>query len=136
MVRVGRVCGIAALVVASVLIVGVPGAGAGSASITGTWSGIMRPPSSSSHARVHRLTVTVNRRETAGTWVIGPKCRGTLRLHDISNGYHHYTEIAAPGTDCRGGGVDCLERVGGGVQDVFVSRPGTSLDSDGTLHRA
>ena len=135
MVRFGRLFGIAAFAVAAVLGIAVPGAAAGSTSITGTWSGTMRSAGSGSHARVHHLTVTINRRETAGTWVIGPKCRGTLRLKDISNGYHHYTEIAAPGTSCRGGGVDCLERVGAVVQDVFVSRPGTSLDSDGTLHR-
>jgi hypothetical protein len=116
----------AALVIASV------GAAAGSTRIVGQWSGMMRP-NTGSKARTHRLTVVVFSGERAGAWRVSAGCRGTLRLKDISDGYHHYTEIPAPGTSCAGGGVDCLMRVGAHVLDEFVSRPGTSQNTTGNL---
>ena len=130
-----RVAVLVAVVAALVFVVTGVGATAGTTRIVGRWTGIMKP-NTRSHARAHRLTVVVYSGERAGTWSVNARCRGTLRLHDISNGYHHYTEIAAAGTSCAGGGVDCLKRVGAQVVDEFVSRPGTDQNTTGTLRAA
>jgi hypothetical protein len=130
-----RVVVIVAALAALVFVVTGAGAAAGTTRIVGRWTGIMKPDAGS-HVRAHRLTVVVYGGERAGTWAVSARCRGTLRLHDISDGYHHYTEIAASGTNCAGGGVDCLKRVGAQVQDEFVSRPGTSQDTTGILRAA
>jgi hypothetical protein len=124
-----------AALAALVFVITGAGAAAGTTRIVGRWTGVMKP-NSGSHARAHRLTVVVYDGERAGTWSVSARCRGPLRLHDISNGYHHYTEIAASGTNCAGGGVDCLERVGAQVEDEFVSRPGTDQNTTGTLRAA
>ncbi len=122
---------VALLAAAALAIAGV-GAAAGSTRIVGQWSGTMLP-NTGSRVRAHRLTVVVDSGERAGTWRVSARCRGTLRLKDISDGYHHYTEIPARGTTCAGGGVDCLMRVGAHVLDEFVSRPGTNQNTTGNL---
>jgi hypothetical protein len=131
--------GLVALAVAAitVLALGLTGSAAAArlGSIVGRWSGVMRPVTGS-FTRPHRLTVTVNRGETAGTWRISADCRGTLVLKDISSGMHHYTEIPAAGTVCRGGGVDCLERVASHVYDIFISAPPTDDNANGRLWAA
>lgn len=124
----------AALTTVIVLATSGAGAAANAGPLVGTWRGTMAARDGS-HAVRHRLTIVVDRGERAGTWTVGPQCRGTLRLKDLSYGFHHYTEIAAPHTRCAGGGEDCLKRVGAQMLDVFVSAPGTAADSTGRLRR-
>jgi hypothetical protein len=104
------------------------------ARLTGSWSGYMNRTAGSEVKR-HRLWLVVNASERGGSWKISARCHGPLKLKDISNGYHHYVEKLAPGANCLGGGIDCLKRVGAGLYDTFQSHPGTSYNSDGTLHR-
>lgn len=129
-----RTSAIIALTAAIILTISASGAAAAGGRLVGTWRGSMIP-SSGSHAPRHRLTVVVYRGERTGTWRVNQRCRGTLRLQSISNGYHHFTEVAAPGTSCAGGGVDCLKRVGAQVFDLFTSRPGTAAGTSGRLRR-
>ncbi len=105
-----------------------------SGSLRGTWTGHMSP-NPGSKVRRHQLRLFVNASERGGTWRITARCRGPLKLKNISNGYHHYVEELAPGATCLGGGVDCLKRVGAGLYDTFTSRPGTHYDSEGTFRR-
>jgi phage gp37-like protein len=92
-------------------------------SIVGTWSGhITRFPGSG--ASRQRFAIVVARGERAGTWRIGLRCAGTLRLKDISNGYHHYYRVAGANAGCAALGVDCLKRVGAQMVDVFVPHSG------------
>jgi hypothetical protein len=88
---------------------------AASTSIVGTWSG---------HVSRQRFVVVVNRGERAGTWRLGSRCAGTLRLKDISGGYHHYYRLAGATTGCAPLGVDCLKRAGAQMVDVFVPNAG------------
>ncbi|MBV9415166.1 MAG: hypothetical protein JO363_09335 [Solirubrobacterales bacterium] len=104
-------------------------------SIVGTWSGRLTP-SPGSHASRQRLTVAVNPGERSGTWRLGPRCGGTLHLKDISDGYHHYYRVAGAGAraGCAPLGVDCLQRDGTEVEDVFISTSGTA-NSTGKFRR-
>ena len=102
-------------------------------SIVGTWSGNLTP-SPGGHAWRQRFTVVVNPGERGGTWRIGPQCAGTLRLKDISGGYHHYYRVAGAHAGCAPPGVDCLKRAGAQMVDVFVSNSGTA-NSTGTFRR-
>lgn len=102
-------------------------------SIVGTWSGQLVPPAGS-HASRQRFTVVVDRGERAGTWRISSRCAGTLRLDDISNGFHHYYRKAGAHPGCAPLGVDCLKRDGAQMVDWFVSTSGTA-DSNGTFRR-
>ncbi len=106
-----------------------------SARVSGTWKGTMTP-STGSHAKRHYVTVSDNSAEKSGTFYLSATCQGTLKLKDISNGFHHFTEIPAKGSSCRGGAEDCLKRVGGQVLDVYVSPPGLKDNSSGLLIRA
>lgn len=68
--------------------------------------------------------IVVARSKRGGTWRIGLRCGGTLRLKDISSGYHHYYRVAGPNAGCAALGVDCLKRVGAQMVDVFVPDSG------------
>jgi hypothetical protein len=94
-----------------------------SASIVGTWSGHLTLFPGSGASR-QRFTIAVARGERAGTWRIGLRCAGTLRLKSISTGYHHYYRVAGASTGCAALGVDCLKRVGAQMVDVFVPDSG------------
>lgn len=102
-------------------------------SIVGTWSGYLTP-AAGSHASRQRLTVVVDRGERAGTWRINARCAGTLRLDNISNGFHHYYRVAGAHPGCAPLGVDCLKRDGSRIVDWFVSNSGTA-NSNGAFRR-
>ena len=102
-------------------------------SIVGAWSGNLAP-SPGSHASRHRLTVVVNRGERAGTWRFGPRCAGTLRLKDISYGYHHYYRMPGANAGCAPRGVDCLKRAGAQMVDVYISNS-AKANSTGVFRR-
>jgi hypothetical protein len=106
---------------------------AAATSIVGTWSGSLTT-SPEGHASRQRFTVVVNPGERGGAWRIGPQCSGTLRLKDISGGYHHYYRAAGAHAGCAPLGVDCLKRAGAQMVDVFVSNSGTA-NSTGTFRR-
>jgi hypothetical protein len=92
-------------------------------SIVGTWSGyITRFPGSGASRR--RFVIAVARGERGGTWRIGLGCSGTLRLKDISSGYHHYYRVTGAHAGCAALGVDCLKRVDAQMVDVFVPDSG------------
>ena len=55
--------------------------------LSGDWSGYI-----GSGSTRQRMQITVNARETAGTWRISASCHGALTLDSISGGYHHYNE--------------------------------------------
>jgi hypothetical protein len=102
--------------------------------LTGTWTGVLT--GTLNGVKKHeRITITINGRQTAGTWKVGAKCQGKLTLDSVSNGYHHYLRHLASGSTCRGGDVDCLERVGAKVGDWITPRP-NGWNRHGTLHRA
>lgn len=92
-------------------------------SIVGTWSGYIKPFPGGGASR-QRFMITVARGERGGTWRIGVRCAGTLRLKDISSGYHHYYRVAGANAGCAAPGVDCLKRVGAQMVDVFVPASG------------
>ena len=97
--------------------------------LTGTWRGVL-----TNGTQKERLTITVNGRQTAGTWKVSASCHGPLTLDSISNGYHHYVRHLAPGSTCAGGDVDCLMRSGATVYDTITPRP-NGWSRSGTLHR-
>ncbi|MBV9607323.1 MAG: hypothetical protein JO027_19570 [Solirubrobacterales bacterium] len=104
------------------------------ASIVGTWSGHLTPPPGS-HAPRQRFLVVIDPGERRGTWRISSTCAGTLRLKDISYGYHHYNRVAGAHPGCAAPGVDCLKRSGAQMVDVFVPKAGGG-DINGTFRRA
>ncbi len=131
--RIGVSVLVACVAAAAALVLAGPIGAAQSTSIVGTWSGYLTP-ASGSHASRQRLTVVVDRGERAGTWRISARCAGTLRLDDISNGFHHYYRVAGAHPNCAPLGVDCLKRVGARIVDWFVSNSGTA-NSDGAFRR-
>lgn len=93
--------------------------------LTGSWSGsIKRGPYGRGHPQ--HLLIAVDASERGGSWEVSATCRGSLRLKDVSNGYHHYIEELSRGATCLGGGIDCLRRVGAHVEDLFQPEPATS----------
>lgn len=102
-------------------------------SIVGTWSGHLRPPPGS-HAARERFMVVIDAGERRGTWRTSSTCAGTLRLKDISFGYHHYYRVAGAHPGCAAPGVDCLKRSGAQMVDVFVPNAG-GRNIDGTFRR-
>ena len=102
-------------------------------SIVGKWSGYLIP-ATGSHTSRQRLTVVVNRGERAGTWRINARCAGSLRLDNISNGFHHYYRVAGAHPGCAPLGVDCLKRDGSRIVDWFVSNSGTA-NGNGAFRR-
>ena len=103
----------------------------GARSIVGACSGNITPFPGSGASR-QRFTTVVARGERGGTWRIGLRCAGRLRLKDISSGYHHYYRVAGANAGCAALGVDCLKRVGATV-DAFV--PDSGPDDIVNLHR-
>lgn len=83
--------------------------------------------SSGASGSSQRFVVVVDRSEKAGTWQIGPRCAGTLRLKNISDGFHHYYRIAGTNPGCAPPGVDCLERSGSQMVDVFMPNSGKDV---------
>ena len=102
-------------------------------SIVGTWSGHLTPPPGT-HASRQRFMIVIDPGERRGTWRTSSTCAGTLRLKDISYGYHHYYRVAGAHPGCAAPGVDCLKRSGAQMVDVFVPNAG-GRDIDGTFRR-
>ena len=102
-------------------------------SIVGTWSGHLTPPPGT-HASPQRFMVVIDPGERRGTWRTSSTCAGTLRLKDISYGYHHYYRVAGAHPGCAAPGIDCLKRSGAQMVDVFVPNAG-GQDIDGTFRR-
>ena len=102
-------------------------------SIVGTWSGHLTPPPGTQASR-QRFMVVIDPGERRGTWRTSSTCAGTLRLKDISYGYHHYYRVAGAHPGCAAPGIDCLKRSGAQMVDVFVSNAG-GRDIDGTFRR-
>lgn len=105
----------------------------GSVVLTGKWTGVLTGSVNGS-VRRERITIVVNARETAGSWKVSSSCRGSLTLHNIFDGYHHYRRHVASGASCRGGDIDCLKRDGANVTDSVTPRSG-GWARNGTLHR-
>lgn len=78
--------------------------------------------------------VVIDPGERRGTWRTSSTCAGTLRLKDISDGYHHYYRVAGAHPGCAAPGIDCLKRSGAQMVDVFVPNAG-GRDIDGTFRR-
>lgn len=102
--------------------------------LTGTWTGFIAGQVHGGIVR-HRIRITVNARETGGSWRLSAACHGPLKLDSISNGYHHYRRELASGSTCGGGDIDCLKRVGADVYDAVTAHRGGQYDESGTLHR-
>ena len=102
-------------------------------SIVGTWSGHLTPPPGS-HASRQRFMVVIAPGERRGKWRTTSTCSGTLRLKDISYGYHHYYRVAGAHPGCAAPGIDCLKRSGAQMVDVFVPNAGGN-EIDGTFRR-
>ncbi len=102
-------------------------------SIVGTWSGHLTPPPGT-HASRERFMVVIDTGERRGTWRTSSTCSGTLRLKDISYGYHHYYRVAGAHPGCAAPGIDCLKRSGAQMVDVFVPNAG-GRNIDGTFRR-
>ena len=105
-----------------------------SGSLTGTWSGFIGGQPGTSVKRQHML-ITVNAKQSGGSWTINGTCHGSLALDSISSGYHHYLRKLARGSTCAGGDIDCLKRVGANVYDAVTSHRGGEYNVIGTLHR-
>jgi len=99
--------------------------------LSGNWSGHI-----GSGSTRQRMQITINARETAGSWKISASCYGPLTLDSISDGYHHFRRHVASGASCAGGDVDCLKRAGADLYDAVTSHLGGSWDTSGTLKRA
>lgn len=100
-------------------------------SLVGKWKGHL----GASGKRTLSFQVSINSNQRSGTWRISSSCSGTLRLDDISDGYHHYYREYGKDRGCGPPGVDCLRRTGAGVVDWF-SNPQGIVSYDGTLRRA
>ena len=98
--------------------------------LSGSWSGYI-----GSGTTRERMQITINARDTAGSWMISAGCHGALTLDSISDGYHHFRRHVASGANCAGGDVDCLKRAGADLYDAVTSHLGGSWDTSGTLKR-
>lgn len=99
--------------------------------LSGTWSGTI----AGRGVKARHIVITVNARQTGGTWKISARCRGALTLDSISNGYHHYRRHGGSGAACPTNDVDCLKRVGANVYDAITPYRSTEYDVSGTLRR-
>ena len=102
--------------------------------MSGTWSGFIAGKPGSGVKRQF-IVVTVNAKETGGSWKLGANCSGPLTLDSISNGYHHYLRRRGHGVGCAVGDIDCLKRAGANVFDAVTSHRGGAYDATGTLRR-
>lgn len=123
------------LIVAVLIVVGVTAAAAQAGQLSGTWTGVLSRSTNSGIVR-ERMTITINARQTGGTWRLGARCYGALTLDSISGGYHHYLRHVAAGADCAGGDIDCLKRAGADLYDSVTSHLGGAWDSSGALRRS
>jgi hypothetical protein len=98
--------------------------------LSGSWSGHI-----GSGSTRQPMQITINARETAGSWKISASCYGPLTLDSISDGYHHFRRHVASGASCAGGDVDCLKRAGAELYDAVTSHLGGSWDTSGTFRR-
>lgn len=107
----------------------------GSASLTGTWAGVLSGSYDGS-ARTQRIRIVINTRHTAGRWKVNATCYGRLTLDSISGGSHHYLRHKARGasSSCMGGDIDCLWPHGATIYDNVTPRP-DGWSRDGTLRR-
>ena len=105
-----------------------PGKGPSATSIVGTWS-VYPAPTPGGHSSDQRFIVAVDPGEHTGTWQLGSGCTGTLRLKDISGGYHHFYRIAGGNAGCAPLGVDCLTRDGAQMADVFIAGSGAGFNT-------
>jgi len=121
------------LILAGALAISGFGGGASAKSIVGTWSGRLTPPAGS-HASPQHFVFVVDPGERRGTWRTSSTCAGTLRLKDISYGYHHYYRVSGAHPGCAAPGVDCLKRSGAQMEDYFVPSAGGN-DIPGTFRR-
>lgn len=97
--------------------------------LTGTWRGVL-----TNGTQKERITITVNARQTAGTWKVSASCHGRLTLDAVSGGSHHYLRHLAAGSTCAGGDIDCLWPEGKTIYDNVTPRP-NGWSRTGTLHR-
>lgn len=122
---------LAALVVA-VVAAGASGKATHGGPLTGTWGGRI----AGDGFKPHHIVITVNARETGGTWRISSSCYGAERLDSISNGYHHYLRKLGHGARCGlAGDIDCLKRAGADVYDAVTTHAGGAYNVQGTLRR-
>ena len=98
--------------------------------LSGAWAGYLGAGSTR-----QRMAITINARETRGTWRISASCYGTLTLDSISGGYHHFRRRAAGAASCQGGDVDCLKRMGAELYDAVTSHLGGAWDTGGAFKR-
>jgi hypothetical protein len=101
--------------------------------LTGTWKGTLTG-SYNGATRKEPLTITINGKQTAGTWKVSAGCHGTLTLDSISGGSHHYLRHLASGSTCHGGDIDCLWPYGKTICDNITPRA-NGWSRNGTLHR-
>lgn len=102
--------------------------------LSGRWTGYISRQTSYGTRR-QRITITINARETRGSWRLGARCYGPLTLDSISGGYHHYLRHVAGAASCAGGDIDCLKRAGAALYDAVTSHLGGAWDTSGTLRR-
>ena len=137
--RIRSRAALTSLVAAACLLLPIAAAaGAGAGPLSGTWSGNLVSSSGPYTAR-HHIVLSVNARETGGTWRLSAHCYGRLTLDSISSGYHHYLRHAARGTSGAGGtgrNIDCIKRAGPNLYDVITVQGGAAWGGgDGTLRR-
>jgi hypothetical protein len=102
--------------------------------LTGTWTGTIKS-TGGTPITPFQIRISVNAKETGGSWWISATCHGPLTLESISYGYHHYTRHLASGSTCAGGDIDCLKRAGANMYDAVTSHLGGAYDIAGTLRR-
>jgi hypothetical protein len=120
---------LAACVAAAVIVLAGSASAASGSSIVGKWKGYLTTP-----GQRMPFQVSVSRNERSGTWRVSQTCSGTLRLKDISGGYHHYYRVSGKDRGCAPAGIDCLKREGSGMLDWFNESTG-DVSFDGTLRR-
>jgi hypothetical protein len=125
------VCAVTAVALANTTHAGATARGG---PLTGTWKGYIAGKSGGEVKR-QLILISVNAKETGGSWKLGAKCYGPLTLDSISNGYHHYRRKRGRGVTCPVGDIDCLKRVGANVFDAVTSHRGGEYDTSGTLRR-
>jgi hypothetical protein len=101
--------------------------------LTGTWRGTLTGTRNGT-TQHERITITINGRQTGGTWKVSASCHGSLTLDSISGGSHHFRRHRSSGSTCAGGDIDCLWPEGTTVYDNVTPRPG-GWARNGTLHR-
>jgi hypothetical protein len=113
----------------AVVLTGGASAAPSAVSLVGKWKGQLETPGD----RVS-FQVSVNKGQRTGTWRTSSTCSGTLRLKNISDGYHHYYRVAGKNRGCAPPGVDCLKRQGAKVLDWF-DESNSDISYVGTFRR-